>query len=85
MTLGTLHTSIGEEHFVGRRWLLVAEHFVEEAGAEHSPLDRWGVRACISLNLISLRALLLTFSLPLSLAHHRGPRSTTRNAKGTRP
>ena len=36
MTLGTLHTSIGEEHFVGRRWLLVAEHFVEEAGAERN-------------------------------------------------
>lgn len=36
MTLGTLHTSIGDEHFVGRRWLLVAEHFVEEAGAERN-------------------------------------------------
>ena len=36
MTLGTLHTSLGEEHFVGRRWLLVAEHFVEEAGAERN-------------------------------------------------
>ena len=64
----------------------VAVYLVEEAGAEHSPLDRWGVRACISLNFISLRALLLTFKLAsLSLAHHRGPRSTTRNAKGTRP